>query len=131
MTNVVGAYYLHENGKLVFKPVIAFANDPDYFKSPFVKHVWAIMIEPPAPTKKGQLRWLLKDFLQVAYEKGAELSEVIRIASLLKNSDQFKIYLPEATPDDIARVIVEDKIDDFLNAIPELNDVEGDTPDGE
>jgi hypothetical protein len=42
MEDVRCYYYLHENGKVIWKPGRVTDNDPDYFVSPFVKKVWTI-----------------------------------------------------------------------------------------
>jgi len=37
-----GAYYLHTNHELIYKPAVVFSSDPSYFSSPFVLKVWYI-----------------------------------------------------------------------------------------
>ena len=39
---MTGYYYLHTNGKLIYKPAIVVDSDPDYFNSNFVKKVWSV-----------------------------------------------------------------------------------------
>ena len=36
-----GYYYLHKNKHIIFKPAIV-ANDPTYFRSPFIIKVWKV-----------------------------------------------------------------------------------------
>jgi len=117
MSNVVGAYYLHENGKLIFKPAIVFASEPEYFNSPFVKHVWLILKAPPSDTRSGQLTWLLKDFLQAASSKGALATEVTAILTSLLESDEYGALLKGYTKEDLTRIVVAEDIEPLLEVI--------------
>ena len=117
MANVIGAFYLHSNGSLIYKPLVAFASDPEYFESSFVKHVWTILDEPPNPSKEGQVEWLFTTFLKEAYDKGASVSEVARIVDITRTSDQYKEILSGYSTEEITEFIIENKIDIFLKGI--------------
>ena len=119
LNSVVGAFYLHANGNLIFKPIQAFATDEKYFESPFVKHVWLILTQPPYPTKKGQILWLLKDFLQEAHKKGALASEITRIVTATQMAPQFKDILEKFKPEEIVNAIITDTLEDFMKGIPD------------
>lgn len=114
--NVVGCFYLHTNGSIIFKPVIVFATEPEYFKSPFVKHVWLILEDPPHPTIIGQIKWVLGTFLKEAFEKGALPEEILRMVTALYSGD-FEIYLKDFSPDDISSYIFDNKLDIFFNIL--------------
>lgn len=113
--DILGCFYLHVNGQLIYKPFVVFANDPDYFKSPFVVHAWVLKIQPPVSERKGQLKWLLKDFLEEAYKKGALKSEILRILESLRVSEQFGGLFKDKTSDSILQLIVNNKLDIFFN----------------
>lgn len=114
---IEGAYYLHSDGKLIYKPAITFANDPSYFDSPFVKHVWILFRQPPATTKHGQLTWLFKSFLQEAFKEGALLSEISRLVDVIRTSDEYSFFFPMYSTEDIISSFKEDTIDLFLAGV--------------
>jgi hypothetical protein len=73
-----GAYYLHENGDLIWKNAIVFESDPQYFDSPFVKKVWYIPAEPPTDSPEGNITWTM-NWLREAYKFGAKADSVHKI----------------------------------------------------
>lgn len=115
--DIIGAFYLHTDGSIIFKPLIVFATDPQYFKSSFVKHVWLVLKKPPDPTKKGQIRWLLKDLFQVAYNEGALESEILKWVTLFYESEEFNETLREFSPEQIAKHITENTLEEFLKGL--------------
>jgi len=63
------AIYLHTNGNLIHKPNIVYANDPEYFDSPFVQRVWYV----------NPREWNIKDYtamLEDAKAMGASMSSL-------------------------------------------------------
>jgi hypothetical protein len=70
---MLGAYYLHTNSELIWKNAIVFANDREYFDSPFVQKVWYI---PNDDTIKGIVITMLKE----AHKLGANKKSIIEIA---------------------------------------------------
>jgi len=76
-------YYLHENGSLIGKNPIVVEYDPSYFDSPFVKYVF-LDIDIDDQTS-------IAEFLRKAHEKGANKSDIIKIAK------EYNIYYNEIT----------------------------------
>lgn len=73
MANKGGYYYLHTNGDLIWKPEIVVDTDPQYFDSPFVKHVWRV----PADSDRDVPWTLLLESLAM----GANLDRVKELAN--------------------------------------------------
>ncbi len=74
-SEILGAYYLHTNGDLIWKPAACFQNDPEYFDSPFVKKVWYIPKEDPVENFE-KLFMFMVDWLREAYELGARKERI-------------------------------------------------------
>lgn len=70
-----GEYYLHENGKLIYKP-----NGGVDFMSAFVKGLWPVSIIGKSPHT-------FTTFLYQARQKGAKREEINRLAEHNKLSD--------------------------------------------
>ena len=70
-----GEYYLHENGKLIYKP-----HGGVDFMSPFVKGLWPTSIIAKTP-------YTFTTFLFQARQKGAKEEEIHRLANHNKLSD--------------------------------------------
>ena len=66
---MLGCFYLHTDGNLIWKPAACFYNTTpaEYFEGPFVVKWWEIPKEPPAPTLEEQVKWSM-DWLREAYE---------------------------------------------------------------
>lgn len=114
---VVGAYYLHENGSLIYKPAVVFAGNLEYFDSKFVKHVWLLLTTPPASTRKGQIKWFLNDLLKVAYREGAKESEVLKWIKFFCETKEYSPILKKYTPEEITQHIVQSTLTKFLKGI--------------
>lgn len=67
--NLLGAYYLHVNGDLIWKPAACFYNNPpeEYFESDFVEKYWIIPVTPPCKTAEENVKWSM-DWMREAYE---------------------------------------------------------------
>lgn len=70
-----GEYYLHENGKLIYKP----GGDVDVMSS-FVKGLWPVAVIGKSPHA-------FATFLYQARQKGAKEEEIHRLANHNKLSD--------------------------------------------
>lgn len=75
MNEASGEYYLHENGKLIYKP-----HGGVDFMSPFVKGLWPVSIISQSP-------FTFATFLYQARQKGALREEINRLAEHNKLSD--------------------------------------------
>ncbi len=66
---MLGVYYLHENGDLIWKPEICFLNTTvnEYMDSPFVMKYWIIPKESPTGDAEKDGMWIM-DWLLEAYQ---------------------------------------------------------------
>lgn len=69
LNDMMGAYYLHVNGDLIWKPKAVFYNNPpeEYFEGPFVLKYWIIPVKPPSLDMKEIVEWSM-NWLREAYE---------------------------------------------------------------
>ena len=63
---MLGAYYLHENGDLIWKPEIAFLNTSvaEYMDSPFVVKYWIMPKESPMGSVEKDIHWTMDWMLE-------------------------------------------------------------------
>ena len=73
-SKLLGAYYLHTNGEIIWKNACVFQSDPEYFDSPFVRKIWYI---PNDDSAKHNVITMLRE----AHKMGANRKSVIEIAS--------------------------------------------------
>ncbi len=78
---VIGAYYLHTNGDLIWKPAAAFHNTSieKYFDSDFVVKYWVMPEESPTGNFRGDIIWTV-DFLFEAWELSIDKKRIIERA---------------------------------------------------
>ena len=105
-------YYLHTNGSLIGKPPIVVDNDPGYFDSPFVKHVWEIDLEDRATAWK------------LVIEALALNANIVRIKELVKSWALTEKDLPQFImnwqhPTELQRNGMDKFIKDILGKSPD------------
>jgi len=78
MHNLLGAYYLHTNGELIWKNAAVFYNTTpeEYFESDFVKKYWLFSVDSPESPKE-----FLLSFLKEAKNLGASKEAIERVAN--------------------------------------------------
>jgi hypothetical protein len=77
-------------------------------------HGWVIQDIPPADTPIDNLKWLLKDFLEVAYQKGALKTEITRMVKVLCEDIQYEPFFVKYNMEQTAELIFDGKIDLFF-----------------
>ncbi len=99
---MIGVYYLHTNGDLIFKPAAVFVNTTpaEYMDSTFVVKWWEIPDKAPTPTDGGNVMWIM-DLLREAYELS---NNKARTAERI-----FNICGRHGFPDIIPRAIIKGK----------------------
>lgn len=71
MNNILGAFYLHIDGDLIWKNAVCFISDDQYFDSPFVKKVWFV--------EKNAEKYFYIDMLKEAKKLGAKTKSIIEV----------------------------------------------------
>ena len=63
---MLGAYYLHENGDLIWKPEAVFTNTSvtEYMDSPFVIKYWIMPKESPMGSVEKDIHWTMNWMLE-------------------------------------------------------------------
>ena len=87
--NMLGCYYLHVNGDLIWKPKAVFSGVTieEYFDSPFVQEYWIIPEKPPAESIEGQIKWTM-DWLYEALCLSRDPSRtMVRIKELCERNN--------------------------------------------
>lgn len=85
---MLGVYYLHENGDLIWKPESAFLNTTvkEYMDSPFVLQYWVIPNESPTGDAEKDVMWTM-NWLFEAYNMSQNKSKTeIRVREICKKN---------------------------------------------
>ena len=99
---MIGIYYLHTNGDLIFKNKAVFTNTSvhEYMDSPFVKKYWIIPEKSPTGDQENDIIWTM-DWLREAYELSDDKTRTERRIREICKKNEF--------PDIVANAIIEGK----------------------
>lgn len=99
---MLGVYYLHTNGDLIWKPQAVFTNITiyDYMDSPFVVAYWIIPDGSPTGNPEGDVMWMM-DWLYEAYQLSNDKTKTEKRIREICESNEF--------PDVIADAVIKGK----------------------
>jgi hypothetical protein len=120
MDNIMGCYYLHVNGSIIYKPAAVFANiaPADHFEGDFVVKWWALPAVSPTGDFTNDVKWTM-DWLREAYVLSpVKEKTAAEIAAICKK---------QGWPSMIAEAIVENKKATVVSA-PASVDLESGRP---
>lgn len=98
---MLGCYYLHTNGDLIWKPAGVFYNTTpsEYFDSPFVVKWWAIPEKSPSGTEAGDVEFLMDLFLD-AYKASPNKEKTKQRIYEISDRQKWSRDIPDAIIDE-------------------------------
>jgi len=102
MDKILGCYYLHTNGDLIFKPATVFINitPAEYFASDFVVKWWVLPAASPTGDFAGDIKWSIVWMREAYVLSHVKEKTAARIAAICKT---------QGWPDLLVEAIVEGK----------------------
>jgi len=93
---MLGCYYLHTNGDLIFKHAGCFFNTTpaEYFESDFVVKWWEFPSESPTGSPEGDIKWTM-DLLREAYELSTDKSRTEKRIRDICQSNGFPVLIAD------------------------------------